>query len=100
MQARLTAGRLHQAERGALALPLPTGLVRHGPGKVSKLPNQEAQARLSLVFETFVQCRAASTVVEVCTAHQLVLPRRDRFGARGWRAPRVAAVLSLLKPPA
>src|SRR2546430_6405871 len=78
MKARLTAGLIHKAERGALALQLPTGLVRNGQGKVHKIPNQEAQARLSLVFETFLQCRSASKVVEVFNTHDLLLPRRDR----------------------
>jgi DNA invertase Pin-like site-specific DNA recombinase len=100
MKARLTAGLLHKAERGALALQLPTGLVRNGQGKGRKLPNQAAQARLSLVFETFLPGRSASIVVEVFKAHQLVLPRRDRFGALVWRAPRVAAVRSMLQHPA
>src|SRR5712692_10799650 len=71
MKARLTAGLIHKAQRGELALTLPTGLVRNGQGKVQKIPHQEAQARLSLVFETFVQCRSASKVVEVFKAHQL-----------------------------
>ena len=100
MKARLTAGLLHKAERGELALQLPTGLVRNGQGKVIKLPNQEAQARLSLGFETFLQCRSASKVVEVFKAHQRLLPRRDRFGDLVWKAPRVAAVLAILKHPA
>ena len=100
MKARLTAGLIHKAERGALALQLPTGLVRNGPGKVHKIPNQEAQARLSLVFETFLPCRSARKVVEVCNTHDLLLPRRDRFGDLVWKAPRVAAVLSILKHPA
>jgi Resolvase, N terminal domain/Recombinase len=100
MQARLTAGLLHTAERGALALPLPTGLVRNGQGTVQKMPNQEAQARLSLVFETFLPCRSARKVVEVFNTHDLLLPRRDRFGALVWKAPRGAAVLSMLKHPA
>src|SRR5215813_1261852 len=65
MKARLTAGLIHKAQRGELALTLPTGLVRNGQGKVHKIPNQEAQARLSLVFEKFLQCRSASKVVEV-----------------------------------
>ena len=30
----------------------------------------------------------------------LVIPRRDRFGDLVWKAPRVAAVLSILKHPA
>src|SRR5437016_1303573 len=100
MQARLTAGLIHKAQRGALALTLPTGLVRNGQGTVHKIPNQEAQARLALVFETFLQCRSASKVVDVFKAHQLLLPRRDRFGDLVWKAPRVAAVLAILKHPA
>src|SRR5881409_380448 len=100
MKARLTAGLIHKAQRGALALTLPTGLVRNGQGKVHKIPNQEAQARLSLVFETFLQCRSASKVVDEFHRHDLLLPRRDRFGALVWKAPRVAAVLSMLKHPA
>src|ERR671924_1613868 len=100
MKARLTAGLLHKAQRGELALTLPTGLVRNGQGQVHKIPNQEAQARLSLVFETFLQCRSASKVVEVFNTHDLLLPRRDRFGDLVWKAPRVAAVLAILKHPA
>jgi DNA invertase Pin-like site-specific DNA recombinase len=100
MKARLTAGLLHKAQRGALALQLPTGLVRNGQGKVHKMPNQEAQARLSLVFETFLPCRSASKVVEVYNTPDLLLPHRDRFGDLVWKAPREAAVLSMLKHPA
>jgi DNA invertase Pin-like site-specific DNA recombinase len=100
MKARLTAGLLHKAARGALALTLPTGLVRTSQGAVHKIPNQEAQARLALVFETFLPCRSASKVVAVFHAHQLLLPRRDRFGELLWKAPRVAAVLAILKHPA
>ena len=100
MKARLTAGLLHKAERGALALQLPTGLVRNSQGTVHKIPNQEAQARLVLVFETFLQCRSASKVVEVFNTHALLLPRRDRFGDLVWKTPRVAAILSILKHPA
>jgi DNA invertase Pin-like site-specific DNA recombinase len=100
MKARLTAGLLHKAERGELALQLPTGLVRNGPGKVVKIPNQEAQARLSLVFDTCLQCRSASKVVAVFNGHDLLLPRRNRFGELVWKAPRVAAILAILKHPA
>jgi len=100
MKARLTAGLIQKATRGELALTLPTGLVRNGQGTVHKIPNQEAQARLSLVFETFLQYRSASKVVEVFNTHDLLLPRRNRFGDLVWKAPRVAAVLSILKHPA
>jgi DNA invertase Pin-like site-specific DNA recombinase len=100
MKARLTAGLIHKAQRGELALTLPTGLVRNGHGQVRKIPNQEAQARLALVFETFLQCRSASKVVDIFNRHDLLLPRRDRFGDVLWKAPRVASVLSIRKHPA
>jgi DNA invertase Pin-like site-specific DNA recombinase len=100
MQARLTAGRIPQAERGALALTLPTGLIRTSQGTGHTLPDQEAQARLSLVFETFLPCRSARKVVDVFKAPQLVLPRRERLGALVWKAPRGAAGLAMLTPPA
>src|SRR2546428_12292889 len=44
MKARLTAGLIHKATRGELALTLPTGLVRTSQGTVHKIPHQEAQA--------------------------------------------------------
>jgi DNA invertase Pin-like site-specific DNA recombinase len=99
-KARLTAGLIHKATRGELALTRPTGLVRNSQGKGHKIANQEAQARLSLGFETLLLCRAASKVVEVFKTHDLLLPRRDRFGDLVWKAPRVAALLSMLKHPA
>ena len=100
MKARLTAGLIQKAMRGELALTLPTGLVRTSQGTVQKIPHQEVQARLALVFEMFLQCRSASKVVEVFNTHALLLPRRDRFGDLVWKAPRVAAVLAILKHPA
>jgi DNA invertase Pin-like site-specific DNA recombinase len=99
-KARLTAGLIHKATRGAWALTRPTGVVRTSQGTVHTIPNQEAQARLSLVCETFLPCRSASQVVEVFNTHARWLPRRNRFGALVWKAPRVAAVLAILKPPA
>ena len=100
MKARLTAGLLHKAPRGALALTLPPGLVRNGQGKGLKLPNQEGQARLALVFEPCWPGRSARQVVDSFKRHALLLPRRDRCGDVVWKAPRVAAVLALLKHPA
>ena len=100
MQARRTAGLIHKATRGAWALPLPTGFVRTSQGTGHTIPNQEAQARLSRVCATCLPCRSARKVVEVCHTQALLLPRRDRFGALGWPAPRGAAGRARLKQPA
>ena len=100
IRARMTAGLLNKAARGDLALTLPTGLERDSLGRVHKDPNLEVQARIPLVFETFVQRRSASKVLEFFNASGLRLPRRDHFGEVVWKRPTVAAILSSLKHPA
>jgi DNA invertase Pin-like site-specific DNA recombinase len=100
LRARLTAGLLHKAQRGELALTLPVGLVRDALGRVLKHPDQEVQSRLALVFATFLRVKAACQVVRSFNDHELLLPRRDRFGDLIWRQPTVPAILSILKNPA
>jgi DNA invertase Pin-like site-specific DNA recombinase len=100
IRARMTAGLLNNAARGDLALTLPTGLERDAQGQVRKDANLEVQARLMLVFTTFLQRRSASKVLAFFNAHGLRLPRRDRFGEVVWKRPTVAAILSILKHPA
>jgi DNA invertase Pin-like site-specific DNA recombinase len=100
IRARMTAGLLNKAQRGELALSLPVGLVRDADGVVRKDPNLEVQQRLALVFSTFLQQRSASKVLQFFNAHDLRLPRHDRFGDIRWRKPTVAAILAMLKNPA
>src|SRR6266480_2267880 len=100
IRARMTAGLLNKAARGELALTLPVGLVREPHGKVHKDPHREIQDRLDLVFTTFLQLRSASKVLQFLNAHELGLPRRDRFGDVVWKKPTVAAILQILKNPA
>jgi recombinase/recombinase-like zinc beta ribbon protein len=96
----MTAGLLNKARRGELALTLPVGLIRDATGRVHKDPHQEVQDRLQLIFTTFLQKRSASKVLEFLNRHDLLLPRRDRFGDLVWKRPTVAAILQILKNPA
>jgi DNA invertase Pin-like site-specific DNA recombinase len=100
LHARLMAGLLNKARRGELALSLPIGLVRDASGRVLKHPDREVQARLELVFTTFLGIKAACRVVQHFNDRHLLLPRRDRFGDLAWRRPTIAAILSILKNPA
>ena len=65
-----------------------------------KDPDREVQARLELIFATFLRCRSANKVLRSLNESGLTLPRRDRLGRTVWRAPTIAAVLSVLKNPA
>lgn len=100
LRLRLTAGLLNKAERGDLGLALPVGLVRMPHGAVVKDPNREVQDRITLLFQSFLEERSAARVVRTWRDQGLCLPRRDRFGVMGWRAPSIASVISTLRNPA
>src|SRR6266478_3932563 len=100
IRSRMTAGLLAKAERGDLALQLPTGFVRDPSGVVTQDPNREVQERITLLFESFLHARTAAKVMRTFTARGLALPRRDRDGEICWRRPTVAAITSVLKNPA
>jgi DNA invertase Pin-like site-specific DNA recombinase len=100
IRARMTAGLLNKAKRGDLALQLPVGLVRRDDGTVLKDPNREIQERLDLIFTTFLQRRAAARVLRFFNDHELLIPRRDRFGDLLWKKPSIARIISILKNPA
>lgn len=74
--------------------------MRDAAGRVRQDPHQEVHDRLQLIFATFLQKRSASKVLEFLTHHDLLLPRRDRFGDVVWKRPTVAAILQILKNPA
>jgi DNA invertase Pin-like site-specific DNA recombinase len=100
IRARLTAGLLHKAARGELALTLPTGLVRDPSGQVVKHPDREVQTRTELVFATFLRVRSVTQVVRYLNDQHLRLPRRTYVGDIVWRAPTIATVAAVLKNPA
>jgi DNA invertase Pin-like site-specific DNA recombinase len=100
IRARLTAGLLHKAERGDLALSLPIGLVRDPFGKVHKTPDREVQQRIELIFATFLRVHTASKVLQFFKEQHLTIPGRDRFGDLEWKTPTISAITSVLKNPA
>lgn len=100
LRGRLTAGLLNKARRGELALPLPTGFVRDPAGVAIMDPDREVQARIGLVFSTFVEKRTAFKVVYAFNAQGLTIPRRRPLGEVRWKQPTVAAITSILRNPA
>ena len=99
---RMRAGILNKAERGELALKLPTGLVRDEHGLVRKAPNLEVQDRISLVFESFLRLRSANKVLLFFNEGGLLVPRLDgrSLGDIVWKRPTIETITSILKNPA
>jgi DNA invertase Pin-like site-specific DNA recombinase len=100
LRGRLTAGILSKAERGELALTLPTGLVRRDDGGVEKHPDQEVRDRIGLVFDTLLEKKSLARVVRHFRHHHLSVPRRDRHGAIQWKRATLANLGSMVKNPA
>lgn len=100
LRGRLIAGILSKAERGELALTLPTGLVRRDDGVVEKHPDQEVRDRILLVFHTLFEKKSLARVVRHFRDQRLTVPRRDRYGAIQWKRPTIANLGSMVKNPA
>src|SRR5215470_7399638 len=100
LRGRLLAGVQQKAQRGDLALALPAGLLRQDDGGVVQDPDRAVQHAITLVFQTFLERRAASQVVRLLRDQGLRLPRRHRNCETVWRSPTVAAVIAILRHPA
>ena len=104
LKLRLHQGERHKAERGELRLPLPAGLDRSRAGEVMLNPDEEAQARIRLVFDKFRELKSAKAVLRYLQQHGLKLPIRPLRGPAPheieWRPATNSLVLHILKNPA
>src|SRR5262249_14888267 len=66
--------------RGELEMPPPVGLVYNATGAVVLDPDQQIQATVRMVFDTFRQVRSASAVVRRFQRENLTFPRHIRRG--------------------
>jgi DNA invertase Pin-like site-specific DNA recombinase len=100
LRGRLTAGIWSKAQRGELAIRLPTGLVRLPSGEVIKHPDREVQRRLRLIFDTLLEKRSITQTVRFFHRQDLKIPRQDRLGEIQWTRPSVSSIYTTVKNPA
>jgi DNA invertase Pin-like site-specific DNA recombinase len=100
IRARLLAGTISKAERGELAIMLPTGLVRLESGQVVKDADREIQGRISLVFQTLLEKKSACKVVRHFRDQRLKIPRRDKWGDVHWKHATISAISEMVNNPA
>lgn len=80
LRARLQGGIRHQAQRGALKVPLPIGLVYAEDGSVILDPDAQIQQAIHLLFATFKRIGSAWGTVRYFRQEGLLFPRRVRTG--------------------
>ncbi|MEH2480937.1 hypothetical protein V1282_004294 [Nitrobacteraceae bacterium AZCC 2146] len=101
---RLHQGERQKAARGALRLSVPVGLAHDRSSGIILNPDEEVQARLSLVFAKFRELRSARAVMRYLRKNDLPLPVRPILGPAPpdvvWRKANSPQVLSILQNPA
>jgi len=104
IRARMQRGRLHKAQRGALALPLPIGFERRlGSEEIRLSSDQAVRHAISRVFALFAQIGSIRGVLRYFRQARLELPYRvvvRGIGARvGWHPASYDALYQILTNP-
>jgi DNA invertase Pin-like site-specific DNA recombinase len=104
IRSRMQRGRLHKAQRGALALTLPIGFERRLGSEEIRLSSDEAvRHSISRVFELFAQIGSIRGVLRYFRRAQLELPHRvvvRGVGMRiGWHPASYDALYQILTNP-
>jgi DNA invertase Pin-like site-specific DNA recombinase len=103
LKARMLEGRRAKALRGELHFNLPRGYIRSRTGEIVLDSDEQVQATIRLVFDTFERCHTINGVLHALVAHDIRLPHRVRSGpAKGeleWHAPNRYTLSEMLKSP-
>jgi len=82
LRARLRGGILNQAQRAALKLQLPVGLVYAEDNTVRLDPDAQVQQAIRVLFATFKRTASAWATVKYFREQGWLFPRRIRTGPR------------------
>ena len=103
LQARMRAGLLNKARRGALELRLPVGYRRLHDGTVVLDPDEQVQWTLRTLFDRFAQLKNARAVQRSFQAEGLLMPRYLQdgvdYGQLVWVKPTYQMLTQVLTSP-
>ena len=103
LRARLRGGILNKAQRAALKLQLPVGLVYAEDETVRLDPDAQVQQAFRVLFATFKQTASAWATVKYFGEQELLFPRRVRTGPHAgeihWAPLTHNTVLRVLRNP-
>lgn len=96
---RLIQGQRNKAQRGALKLALPVGLVYTDTDQVVKDPDPRVREAIEGVFRCFDRLKSSTKVVQWLMQHNLRLPARMIGASPHWNPPTPGRVLHILRNP-
>lgn len=80
LRARLRGGILNKARRGELWSPVPIGFVYDAADRVVLDPDQQVQAAVRLLFQTFERVGTATATIKAFREGGIQFPRRAKWG--------------------
>ena len=103
LRQRLLQGKLQKARRGELGMPVPTGYLRKPQGEVVVDPDEEVQAVVRLVFDSFERIGTTHGVLKELVRRKVQIGVRMRTGPEigklVWHRPHRGMIASLLRNP-
>ena len=103
MRNRLDRGKRNKAERGELFFKLPFGYVKSPSGEVALDPDEQAQAVVRLIFDTFDQVGTLYGLFRYLLRHGIRVGMREQDGPRRgelvWRRPALPTLNQMLHNP-
>src|SRR5208283_3765416 len=103
LRQRLMQGKLQKARRGELVMPVPTGYLRLPSGEVVLDPDEEVQASVRAVFDSFMRTGTTHGVLRDLVGRGIQIGIRRRTGLdRGkleWHRPHREMIAHMLRNP-
>ena len=103
LHARMKGGLDNKARRGELKIPIPIGYVYDDFDQIIKDPDENVQAILNLIFDTYARFHSCQRTLKELRAQHVLFPKKDRTGYNRqtlqWREITHTQILHLIHNP-
>ena len=80
LHARMKGGLDNKAKRGELKIPVPVGYVYDDFGQTIKDPDENIQAVIQLIFDTYARLHSCQATLKELREKDILFPKKDRTG--------------------
>jgi DNA invertase Pin-like site-specific DNA recombinase len=101
--ARMKGGLDNKARRGELKIHIPIGYVYDDFGQIAKDPDENVQAVVQLVFDTYARLHSCQATLKELSGKNILFPKKDRAGYNRntlqWRSLTHVHILHMIHNP-
>lgn len=103
LYARMKGGLDNKAKRGELKIPIPVGYVYDDFGQTIKDPDENVQAVVHLIFDTYARLHSCQATLKELRQADILFPKKDRTGYNRntlqWRELTHVSILHMIHNP-